>query len=172
MARSVVPRRGVLAALALLVAGFDERPPDPAGYANPCPASGSVVAVFSRTHELYLCRAGVPHARIRVALGRGGMGKQRAGDKKTPVGTYAFGEPRASARFGTFIPIDYPRPEQVARGYTGGELGIHGPPRRWRDPDAATALDWTTGCIATGTDEDVQRIAWFVRAERPLAVIE
>ena len=172
MVAPAVSTRAVLAALALLAAGFGEGPPDPAGYRNPCPATGSAVAVFSRTHELYLCREGVPHARIRVALGRGGMGKRRAGDKKTPVGSYSFGEPRASARYGTFIPIDYPTAEQTALGYTGRDLGIHGPPRNWKDVAAATALDWTTGCIATGTDEEVERVARFVRDERPLAIIE
>lgn len=170
--QALVPARASLAILALLVAGFDDGPSDPAGYRNPCPATGSVVAVFSRTHELYLCRAGVPHARIRVALGRGGMGKRRTGDNKTPVGSYSFGEPRASARYGTFIPIDYPTTEQTALGYTGSELGIHGPPRKWKDVAAATALDWTTGCIATGTNDDIERIARFVREERPLAIIE
>jgi murein L,D-transpeptidase YafK len=108
---------------------------------------------------------------ILVALGRGGLDKRRRGDARTPLGTYAFGEPRRSPRFGTFIPIDYPTPEQVARGFTGGGLGVHGPPRGWKDPVAARVLDWTTGCIATGTDQDVERIARFVREHRPAAVI-
>jgi murein L,D-transpeptidase YafK len=159
------------AALALLLAGLEGAPAAPRADAMPCPPVENVVAVFGRTHELYLCRAGAVEARMLVALGRGGMGKRRTGDGRTPIGTYAFGEPRASARYGTFIPIDYPTAEQRAAGYSGGEIGIHGPPRGWRDPVAASALDWTTGCIATGTDAEIERVARFVREARPTIVI-
>lgn len=171
MVRSVRSTGLVLALVALLPLARDARAETPAGYAKPCPPTGAVVAIFTRTHELYLCREGAAEERILVALGRGGVDKRRRGDGRTPLGTYAFGAPRASRRFRTFIPIDYPTPEQARQGYTGGGLGIHGPPRAWTDAVAARALDWTTGCVATGTDEEVDRVARFVREHRPLAVI-
>jgi hypothetical protein len=161
----------LLAGCLLLLAGPAARGEAPPGYANPCPARGAVIAVFSRTHELYLCRDGELSGRILVALGRGGIGKRRRGDRRTPLGSYALGRPRPSRSFRTFIPILYPTSEQMARGFTGGGLGIHGPPRGWRDPAAATAFDWTRGCIATGTDAEIERIARFVREHQPVVVI-
>jgi hypothetical protein len=134
----------------------------------PCPPSGDAVVVLTRAHELWLCATGVAPARFAVALGRGGVGKRRRGDARTPLGTYSLGSPRASERFGTFIPIGYPTPAQAARGRSGASIGIHGPPRGMdatRYP--VTGMDWTLGCIATGTDADVGAIAAFVRRRQP-----
>ena len=107
---------------------------------------------------------GRPVAEYRVALGRGGTGKHVQGDEKTPLGTYALGAPRPSSRFGTFIPVAYPTPEQQLQGFTGGDVGIHGPDRRFRWVGRATAwFDWTAGCIALGTDEEVLAVAAWMR---------
>ncbi len=137
-----------------------------------CPPSGDVVAVFTRKRELWLCREGVETARVRIALGRGGNGKSRHGDRRTPLGDYAMGSPRPSSQYGTFIPIAYPTPEQARRGHTGQDVGIHGPPRGLEEPDyPTTAVDWTLGCIATGTDADVEAVAAFVRRYHPTLVV-
>jgi murein L,D-transpeptidase YafK len=158
--------------LALLLAGaalaedVDQSP-------SACPRTGDVVAVFTRKRELWLCRGGVEIARIRVALGRGGNGKHRSGDQRTPVGSYALGTPRPSTLYGTFIPFDYPTREQSRRGHTGSALGIHGPPRGQSEPDyPTTAVDWTLGCFATGTDADVEAVASFVRRYGPSLVVK
>jgi hypothetical protein len=143
-----------------------------AGKAASCPSSGDVVAVIARKRELWLCHEGAPEARIRVALGQSGLDKRRQADRRTPSGTYALGTPRASGRFGIFIPIDYPTPEQAARGLTGANIGIHGPPRGMTEPEyPTTAVDWTLGCVATGNDSDIEAIAQFVRQRRPRIVI-
>lgn len=137
-----------------------------------CPGSGDAIAVLTRKRELWLCTGGAPAARYEVALGQAGTGKERKGDRRTPVGTYALGKPRPSARFGIFIPIAYPTPEQAAQGHTGGDVGIHGPPRRLPEPGyPSTAYDWTLGCVATGSDADVEAIAEFVRVRQPVVVI-
>ena len=100
------------------------------------------------------------------------MDKKRAGDRRTPLGTYVLGAPRPSGRFGIFIPIGYPTPEQASEGRSGGDLGIHGPPRGKAEPEwPTTAFDWTKGCVATGTDADVEVIASFVRERQPVVVI-
>ena len=143
------------------------------GASSPCPSSGDAVVVHTEARALWLCVAGVPAGRFAVALGRSGVGKRRRGDGRTPLGTYTLGAPRPSSQYGTFIPISYPTPAQAAQGFTGGAVGIHGPPRGM---DAAaeypvTEIDWTLGCIATGTDEEVDLIATFVRAHRPRVVI-
>jgi len=138
-----------------------------------CPEDGDVVAVFTRKREIWLCSRGEPLARIQVALGRGGKGKKKAGDHRTPLGAYALGEPRKSGKYGLFIPIEYPTPEQAARGHSGAAVGIHGPPRGVTEPDfPTTAVDWTLGCVATGSDADVETVAEFVRQRRPIVVVQ
>ena len=142
---------------------------EPAPALSPCPEKGDVVTVIARKRELWLCQEGVPVARFQVALGRGGLDKRRRGDGRTPVGTYTLGSPRSSTQYGVFIPIDYPRPDQAANGFTGSAVGIHGPPRGLTAPEyPTTAVDWTQGCIATGVDADIDLIAEFVRARRPV----
>jgi murein L,D-transpeptidase YafK len=137
-----------------------------------CPPTGDVVAVFTRKREIWLCRRGVETARIPVAIGRGGAGKKRAGDRRTPVGSYALGDPRPSRLYGVFIPIEYPTPEQARMGHSGDGLGIHGPPRGQEEPGyPTTSIDWTLGCVATGTDADVEAVAAFVRRYRPTVLL-
>lgn len=140
---------------------------------SPCPILGEVVTVIARKRELWLCDQGTAVARFQVAMGWGGVDKRRQGDGRTPLGTYALGSPRPSSRFGVFIPIDYPTPDQAANGFTGSNVGIHGPPRGQTVPDyPTTAIDWTDGCIATGVDEDIDAIAEFVRSRQPVLVVQ
>ncbi|GAO01689.1 murein L,D-transpeptidase family protein [Anaeromyxobacter sp. PSR-1] len=139
---------------------------------SPCPRSRDAVVVMTDRRELWLCSGGTPAAQYAVALGRSGVGKRRRGDGRTPLGTYPLGDPRPSPQYGTFIPIAYPTPAQAARGFTGTAVGIHGPPRGTEGAGyPVTEVDWTQGCIATGSDEDVDAIAAFVRARRPRLVI-
>ncbi len=130
------------------------------------------MAVVASSHELWLCQNGLGVARFQIAIGRGGLAKRRQGDGRTPVGTYALGAPRPSAQYGLFIPIDYPTRAQAASGFTGGSVGIHGPPRGLTEPEyPAASVDWTQGCIATGVDADIAIIAEFVRERRPVLVV-
>lgn len=145
---------------------------EPAAVPSPCPEKGDVVTVIASKRELWLCQGGAALAKFQVAMGRGGVEKRRKGDGRTPLGTYRLGSPRPSARFGVFIPIGYPTPDQAANGFTGSAVGIHGPPRGLTEPEyPTTAVDWTQGCIATGMDADIGVIAEFVRARQPVLVI-
>lgn len=144
----------------------------PAEGASPCPEKGNVVAVNARRRELWLCKDGAAMARFQVAIGRGGVDKHTKGDGRTPLGTYTLGSPRSSRRYGVFIPIDYPTPDQSANGFTGSDVGIHGPPRGLTEPEyPTTAVDWTQGCIATGGDPEIGAIAEFVREWQPVLVV-
>ncbi len=89
---------------------------------------------------------------------------RRWGDRRTPLGTYTLGAPRPSARWGTFIPVGYPTDEQRRRGFTGSDVGIHGPERRlrWLGPINAW-LDWTAGCVAVPDDQALARVAAVAR---------
>jgi murein L,D-transpeptidase YafK len=158
--------------LALLLALSCEPAAVDAASRVPCAADGHLVVVDTKAHTLWLCseRRGVAY--FKVALGRGGLDKTRQGDGRTPLGTYSLGPPRPSARFGTFIPIGYPTPDQSARGFTGKDVGIHGPERRasWLG-SLSTWIDWTAGCVATGTDGEIAVVAAFVRERSPRVVL-
>jgi murein L,D-transpeptidase YafK len=93
-----------------------------------CFERGTSIVVRTDEHELYLCEQGKLVETYGVALGKGGVNKRRRGDNKTPLGTYALGAPRKSTKFGLFIPVAYPTAEQRGKGFTGGDIGVHGPP--------------------------------------------
>lgn len=58
----------------------------------------------------------------------------------------------------------YPTDEQRRHGFTGGDIGIHGPKRGFRWLGSWTRLsDWTRGCIAVGTDDAIQKLVAWVR---------
>jgi murein L,D-transpeptidase YafK len=129
-----------------------------------CLAKDSRVVVETAKHRLALCEAGRQIAEFGVRLGRGGVGKTAEGDGKTPLGTYAMGEPRPSERFGVFIPISYPTAGQRSKGYTGGDVGVHGPHRwvRWLG-SLVNTFDSSDGCVGLATDDEINRIATWVK---------
>lgn len=130
-----------------------------------CSAADSRIIVDVEKHVLELCQEGRLVKTFRIRLGRGGVGKTREGDGKTPLGVYPLGEPRASRRFGTFIPIGYPTEEQRRMGYTGSDVGVHGPPRwaKWLG-DLVNTFDLSDGCVGVARDDEIQVIADWVRA--------
>jgi hypothetical protein len=141
------------------------------GAADPCAGTASAIVVLTESHTLFLCDGGRATARFRVSIGSRGTDKRIQGDRRTPLGTYALGEPRASARFGTFIPIGYPTDEQQRRGLTGAAVGLHGPDRRLRWAGAANAwVDWTAGCVALPSDYAIAAVAAEVRRRSSPAI--
>jgi murein L,D-transpeptidase YafK len=99
-----------------------------------------------------------------VRIGSGGVGKSREGDDKTPLGVYPLGAARKSERYGTFIPIGYPTPDQQKRGFTGGSIGVHGPDRlvRWMG-SLVNTFDTTSGCVGIATDDEMAKIAAWMK---------
>jgi murein L,D-transpeptidase YafK len=135
-----------------------------ANAATVCTAADARVVVDTAKHELALCEQRHEAAVFGVRLGRGGVGKTRQGDAKTPLGTYALGEPRASERFDVFIPIGYPTSEQRQRGYTGSDVGVHGPHRwvRWLG-SLVNTFDSSDGCVGLAKDAEIAAIAAWVK---------
>jgi len=124
------------------------------------------VVVDTRTHQMHLCEGGKVDRTFAVALGTSGVGKQHEGDNRTPLGRYGLGSPRASKDFHVFVPVGYPTREQARMGFTGGAIGIHGPPRGYGTLAQLAMLvsrDWTAGCIAVATNEDIDAVAAWVR---------
>jgi len=116
---------------------------------------------------MHLCNGGKIERTFAVALGSRGVGKQRQGDNRTPLGRYGLGPPRASKDFHIFVPVNYPTPAQARLGFTGSAIGIHGPPRGYETLAQLAMLisqDWTAGCIAVATDADIEAVAAWLRA--------
>jgi murein L,D-transpeptidase YafK len=130
-----------------------------------CGAPDARIVVDVAKHTLALCEKDKLVDAFGVRLGRGGVGKTREGDGKTPVGTYPLGEPRASNRYGTFIPIGYPTEEQKKLGYTGSAVGVHGPARwvKWLG-GLVNTFDSSDGCVGVARDAEIEKIATWVRA--------
>jgi murein L,D-transpeptidase YafK len=133
---------------------------------DPCTGYATAVLVDTVSHQLYLCEKQQTQAFYDVSLGRGGIGKTRKDDNKTPIGIYKLSAARESSDFHTFIPVQYPTPEQKKLGYTGGDIGIHGPPRFMSGYSSflTSYVDWTRGCIAVAYDQEVDEIAAWLRA--------
>jgi len=134
---------------------------------NPCLEFESALLVESSSRIMHLCKDKKTLATYFVGLGSEGAGKTRQGDKKTPLGTYTLGRPRASSSgFNIFIHVGYPTSAQRKQGYTGGNIGVHGPQRDWREyPQEYNVYgtqDWTLGCIAVGSDKEIEEIADLV----------
>lgn len=164
VARRERGRAGLALAMLSLLAGCAHRP------AALCVSAGTAIVVAS--HRACLCEGGHAARTFPVAIGRAGPGKTAQGDNRTPTGVYALGKPRPSAKFHTFIPVGYPTADQRARGFTGADIGLHGPPRGWRHLGRATVwFDWTRGCIALPSDAAIDEIAAWVR-EHPEAHLD
>ncbi|RYZ63668.1 MAG: hypothetical protein EOP05_23185, partial [Proteobacteria bacterium] len=100
--------------------------------ADPCTDRGTSLVALTDIQVVFLCKDGKSQANYDLAIGWGGVDKTKEGDFKTPTGTYALGKPRASDKFGIFIPVGYPTAEQKAQGLTGQDVGVHGPKRFFR----------------------------------------
>jgi len=136
---------------------------------DPCPGEtdGATVRVDVARRMLHLCKNRRSQGNYQVGLGWRGIGKRKAGDNRTPLGRYCLGEPRASRSFGTFIPVGYPTEEQKRMGFSGTAVGIHGPPRSVVLGGLVSMLgDWTAGCIAVGTDDEIRDVAQWIREHR------
>jgi len=139
---------------------------------DPCKGENTALIIDTTSHTMWMCQKSYAIAKFRVSIGQCGVGKRGKGDKKTPLGEYDLGLPRPSGKFRLFIPIGYPNAEQSSKGYTGGDIGIHGPHRKslWLGKDSAE-VDWTHGCIAVGTDEDISVVAQWVNDQAVEKVI-
>lgn len=143
-------------------------PQAPEAEAGACPKDGNLILVETSAHRLWLCSGGKVVEAFHVALGSGGIDKRRQGDAKVPLGDYALDVARASSSFHLFILVGYPTAAQQKAGFTGGAIGVHGPARGYETlgSNANTAVDWTLGCIAVGSDDEIERIADWQRRNK------
>ena len=128
-----------------------------------CPLLNGI-NVYTKKRILNICTHGTVIKTFKVALGYKGVGKKQAGDNKTPIGLYGLAHPRKSTQFKVFIPILYPTSKQLAAGYTGRDVGIHGPTQ------SSSWFSWlnnlpnsTRGCIAVGKNNHIEYVANWVK---------
>lgn len=136
-----------------------------------CPLSNGI-NVHTTKRILNICKHGVVIKAFKVAIGYKGIGKKQAGDNKTPVGLYSLAHPRKSSQFKLFIPILYPTAQQLAAGYTGRDVGLHGPTQ------SLGLFSWlnnlpssTHGCIAVGKNKHIEYVANWVKANPGVKVL-
>ena len=125
----------------------------------------SGINVHTKKHTLNICKRGTIIKSFKIALGYKGVGKKIAGDNKTPTGLYGLAYPRKSSHFKVFIPILYPTSRQIAAGYTGRDVGIHGPDQgpgwlSWQNNLPSS----THGCIAVGKNDYIEYVANWIKA--------
>jgi L,D-transpeptidase catalytic domain len=131
---------------------------------DPCDTRGTSLVALTGIKVLFLCKDGKSVANYDLSLGRGGLGKRLEGDLKTPIGSYSLSQPRRSADFHLFIPVGYPNKTQKENGYTGGDIGVHGPTRLFRCGGFLNvSFNWTQGCLAVADDSFIEEIAKFVK---------
>ncbi|MEO0574951.1 MAG: L,D-transpeptidase family protein [Pseudomonadota bacterium] len=108
-----------------------------------------------------------------VSIGRAGAGKQRRGDRRTPLGVYfttgALDTSRLPSRYGSHaLPLDYPNALDRQLGRTGDGIWLHGmePANNVRPPRD------TDGCIALANDRIEVLAAALSPWETPVLVVE
>ena len=96
----------------------------------------------------------------QVALGRNPLGhKERAGDFRTPEGSYTIDLHKRNSRFYKSLHISYPNRQDRAAAKNqgrspGGDIMIHGLPKGFEDlADVHFLRNWTKGCIAVNNAE-------------------
>ena len=129
-----------------------------------CPLANGI-NVHTKKRILTICKQGIVVKTFEVALGYKGVGKKQAGDNKTPIGLYGLAHPRKSTKFKVFIPILYPTSKQFAAGYTGRDVGIHGPTQSSSRFSWLSNLPYSTrGCIAVGKNNHIEYVANWIKS--------
>ncbi len=141
-------------------------------------AQGNVdhIVVVKHQHELLLLSGQQVVKLYHVALGRGGLGpKERAGDRRTPEGTYTIDARNPVSRYHLALHISYPDKPDVLRARDlgerpGGDIMIHGLGPRYAWIGANHRMtDWTNGCIAV-TDQEMDEIWKLVHDGTPIEI--
>lgn len=136
-----------------------------------CPLLNGI-NVHTKKRTLNICKQGTVLKSFKIAIGYKGVGKKQAGDNKTPIGLYGLAHPRKSSQFKVFIPILYPTSKQLAAGYTGRDVGIHGPTQSLSWLSWLNNLPYSTrGCIAVGKNNHIEYVANWVKANPGIKVL-
>jgi murein L,D-transpeptidase YafK len=121
------------------------------------------IVVRKTERRMYLMNGETVLRSYRVALGLVPEGsKERAGDFRTPEGSYRLTHRNAHSDFFLSVQVSYPNDEDVRRARrnrwpAGGSIMVHGLPNLPRHgPDYYASNDWTDGCIALSNADMVE----------------
>jgi len=116
------------------------------------------IVVFKKKRKMYTYANGKLMHEFRISLGKNADkgNKVKAGDYRTPEGSYKIVRKKCDNRLYKSLMISYPNAADKARAAkrgvsTGGYITIHGQPKWNADGrgDAYTlSHDWTEGCMA------------------------
>ncbi|MBF0329855.1 MAG: L,D-transpeptidase family protein [Nitrospirae bacterium] len=134
------------------------------------------VLVVKNSRIMVLLKDGEILKVYKVSLGKKPTGhKVKAGDQRTPEGSYILDSRNPQSKFYKAIHISYPNKSDAANAQSlgvspGGGIMIHGLPnklgelgrlhRRW---------DWTDGCIAV-TNEEMDEIWELISDGTPIEI--
>ncbi len=118
------------------------------------------IVVYKSKRKMYAYKNGKLVEEFRISLGANGGGnggdKVKAGDYRTPEGSYSIVRKKCDNRLYKSLMISYPSEADKAaarkRGVSpGGYITIHGQPK-WnadgRGDNFTLSRDWTEGCMA------------------------
>lgn len=134
--------------------------------AKPAPPMGlraDRILVIKSERMLSAMRGDAVLRSYRVAFGRGRGPKTADKDKKTPEGVYEGCRLNLASKYHQAILIPYPTTQERRKGYTGGDIEIHGLPHlplglQKLLGGLIVRLGSTRGCVMM-TDADIDDLA-------------
>jgi murein L,D-transpeptidase YafK len=138
------------------------------------------VVVKKGERRLELHWGGEVYRSYKISLGDNPRGhKMMEGDERTPEGNYILDWRNPNSSYYKSIHISYPNAldRSVARSLgvsPGGMIMIHGLPNWLSSPSLADEyrrLDWTDGCIAVGSNAEMEEIWRLVRDGTPITIL-
>ncbi len=116
------------------------------------------IVVYKKKRIMYAYKDGKIVEEFRISLGKNADkgNKVKAGDYRTPEGSYTIVRKKCDARLYRSLMISYPSEADKARARAkgvnpGGYITIHGQPK-WnadgRGDEYTLSRDWTEGCMA------------------------
>ena len=145
------------------------------GAAAPLPQVERVL-VRKSERRMYLMRGEEILRSYRISLGLRPEGsKERAGDYRTPEGSYRLARRNPNSDYFLSIQVSYPGPQDLERARRnhwnpGGSVMVHGQPNSPRHPAGFYAReDWTDGCIAL-TNADMTEFWLLTHDNMPIDI--
>ena len=118
------------------------------------------LVVRKAQRKLFLMHGDTVVRTYRIALGLNPVGtKERAGDFRTPEGTYRLVRRNPRSDFFLSMQVSYPNDSDLKHAKrnhwdSGGSIMIHGLPNQLKhDPSYYENVDWTDGCIAVSNSD-------------------
>ena len=135
------------------------------------------VVLHKSERELVLMHGGNLVRSYHVSLGLNPSGqKERAGDFRTPEGSYRLSLRNPRWDFFLSIKVSYPNEQDIRRAHaqhwdTGGSIMIHGLPNLLKhEPEYYETHDWTDGCVAV-SNADMVEIWMLVPDDVPIDIL-